>query len=114
VSNRLNWIQEEIDTLQQAGLFNRIRTISSPQGDWLVVDGKKCLNFCSNNYLGLANHPRLVKAAQDAVTRYGVGPAAVRSIAGTMDFHMELERLAFGILFLLYPIPFSMPIRFFL
>jgi glycine C-acetyltransferase len=92
VSNRLNWIQEELDTLQQAGLFNRIRTISSPQGAWLVVDGKKCLNFCSNNYLGLANHPRLVKAAQEAVTRYGVGPAAVRSIAGTMEIHLELEK----------------------
>ena len=92
MANRLNWIQDEIDTLQQAGLFNRIRTISSPQGAWLVVDGKKSLNFCSNNYLGLANHPRLVKAAQEAVTRYGVGPAAVRTIAGTMDLHLELER----------------------
>lgn len=92
MANRLNWITEEIDSLHQAGLFNRIRTISSPQGAWLVVDGKKSLNFCSNNYLGLANHPRLVKAAQEAVTQYGVGPAAVRSIAGTMDIHLELER----------------------
>jgi glycine C-acetyltransferase len=92
VSNRLSWIKEELDTLQQAGLFNRIRTISSAQGAWLVVDGKKSLNFCSNNYLGLANHPRLVKAAQEAVSRYGVGPAAVRSIAGTMELHLELER----------------------
>jgi glycine C-acetyltransferase len=50
------------------------------------------LNFCSNNYLGLANHPRVVQAAQEAVARYGVGPAAVRSIAGTMDLHLELER----------------------
>jgi glycine C-acetyltransferase len=92
MANRLNWIQEELDTLQQAGLYNRIRTIGSPQGAWLVVDGKKSLNFCSNNYLGLANHPRLVRAAKEAVDRYGVGPAAVRTIAGTMEIHLELEK----------------------
>ncbi len=89
---RLDWIQQEIDALKEAGLYNRIRTISSPQGAWLVVDGKRVLNFCSNNYLGLANHPRLVEAAKSAVDRYGVGPAAVRSIAGTLDLHLELER----------------------
>jgi glycine C-acetyltransferase len=92
MANRLNWIQEEIDTLQQAGLYNRIRTIGSPQGAWLVVDGKKSLNFCSNNYLGFANHPRLLKAAQAAIDKYGVGPAAVRTIAGTMEIHLELEK----------------------
>lgn len=92
MANRFNWIQEEIDTLQQAGLFNRIRTINSPQGAWLMVDGKKSLNFCSNNYLGFANHPRLLKAAKEAIDRFGVGPAAVRTIAGTMDIHLELER----------------------
>ena len=57
-----------------------------------MVDGKRVLNFCSNNYLGLANHPHIVQAVQDAVKKYGVGPAAVRSIAGTMDLHLELER----------------------
>jgi glycine C-acetyltransferase len=57
-----------------------------------VVDGKRTLNFCSNNYLGLANHPRLVQAAQKAVEKFGVGPAAVRTIAGTMDLHIELEK----------------------
>ncbi len=92
MANRLNWIQEEIDTLQQAGLYNRIRTIGSPQGAWLVVDGKKSLNFCSNNYLGFANHPRLLIAAQAAIDKYGVGPAAVRTIAGTMELHLELEK----------------------
>lgn len=92
MANRLNWIQEELNSLQEAGLYNRIRTISSPQGAWLVVDGKKSLNFCSNNYLGFANHPRLLKAAKEAVDRYGVGPAAVRSIAGTMEIHLELEK----------------------
>jgi glycine C-acetyltransferase len=92
MANRLDWIKQEIDTLKESGLYNRIRTISSPQGAWLVVDGKKVLNFCSNNYLGLANHPDLVKKAQEYTQRYGVGPAAVRSIAGTMDIHLELER----------------------
>jgi len=57
-----------------------------------VVDGKKVLNFCSNNYLGLANDPRLVQAATDALKKYGVGPGAVRSIAGTMEIHLELEK----------------------
>lgn len=92
MANKLQWIQDEIQKLKDDGLYNRIRTLSSPQGAWLVVDGKKVLNFCSNNYLGLANHPRIVEATQEAVKRYGVGPAAVRSIAGTMDLHLELER----------------------
>jgi len=92
MSNKLQWIQDELQKLKDAGLYNRIRTLSSPQGAWLVVDGKQVLNFCSNNYLGLANHPRIVQAVQEAVQRYGVGPAAVRSIAGTMDLHLELER----------------------
>ncbi len=92
MTTRLDWIQQELDALQEAGLYNRIRTISSPQGAWLVVDGKRVLNFCSNNYLGLANDPRLVQAATAALQKYGVGPAAVRSIAGTLDLHLELER----------------------
>ncbi len=92
MSTKIQWIDEELQGLKDAGLYNRIRTLSSPQGAWLVVDGKRVLNFCSNNYLGLANHPRLVSAVQDAVKKYGVGPAAVRTIAGTMDLHVELER----------------------
>jgi glycine C-acetyltransferase len=92
MTSRLDWIKQEIDGLKEAGLYNRIRTLSSPQGAWLVVDGKRALNFCSNNYLGLANDPRMVDAARKIVDQYGVGPAAVRSIAGTMDLHLELER----------------------
>ncbi|MGH2626559.1 MAG: glycine C-acetyltransferase [Anaerolineales bacterium] len=86
------WIEAELDQLRQSGLYTHIRTLSSPQGAWLVVDGRKVLNFCSNNYLGLANHPRLVEAAKQALDRFGVGPAAVRTIAGTMELHLELER----------------------
>ena len=92
---KTDWISDEIADLRTAGLFTQIRTIESPQGAWLVVDGQKVLNFCSNNYLGLANHPRLVKAAKAALDHYGVGPAAVRTIAGTTVLHLELEsRLA--------------------
>jgi glycine C-acetyltransferase len=95
MTDKLRWIQEELDNLEESGLYNRIRTLSSPQGAWLVVDGKRCLNFCSNNYLGLANHPRVVEAAQEAMGKFGVGPGAVRTIAGTMDLHNQLEeRLA--------------------
>jgi glycine C-acetyltransferase len=92
MSNKLNWIDEELTSLKESGLYNQIRTLSSPQGAWLVVDGKRVLNFCSNNYLGLADHPRMVKAAQKAMEDYGVGPGAVRTIAGTMDLHLELEK----------------------
>ena len=90
--DKLQWIQVELQNLKDSGLYNRIRTLSSPQGAWLVVDGKRVLNFCSNNYLGLANHPRIVQAARESIEKYGVGPAAVRSIAGTMDLHLELEK----------------------
>jgi len=89
---KYQWIQEELDKLKQAGLYNRIRTIQSPQGAHLIVDGKKTLNFCSNNYLGLANHPKIVQAVQKAIAEYGVGPGAVRTIAGTMNLHLELEK----------------------
>ena len=92
MAHRLQWIDDEIANLTSSGLYNRIRTLSSAQGAYLTVDGRRVLNFCSNNYLGLANHPRLVEAAREAVMRYGVGPAAVRSIAGTTDLHLELER----------------------
>ena len=94
--SKTDWIAQELDGLKSQGLYNRIRTIGSPQGAWLVVDGKKVLNFCSNNYLGLANHPQIVAAAKKAADEMGVGPAAVRTIAGTTNLHLELEkRLAF-------------------
>jgi glycine C-acetyltransferase len=90
--SKTDWITQELDSLKTQGLYNRIRTIGSPQGAWLVVDGKKVLNFCSNNYLGLANHPKLVAAAKKIIDEMGVGPAAVRTIAGTTTVHLELER----------------------
>ncbi len=89
---KLDFIYEDLENLKKEGLYITIRTISSPQDAWTVVDGKRVLNMCSNNYLGFANHPDLKEAAKQAIDRYGVGPAAVRTIAGTMDLHLELER----------------------
>ncbi len=91
-SDTTAWIEDEIAALKAAGLYNRIRVIESPVDGWVTIDGRKLLNFCANNYLGLANHPRLRAAAQQAVDRYGVGPGAVRTIAGTLSLHIELER----------------------
>lgn len=88
---KLHWIEEEIAALQEQGLFVNLRIIDSPAGAWMVVDGKRVLNLCTNNYLGLANDPRLVQAAKTALDRFGAGPTAVRSIAGTLTLHRELE-----------------------
>src|SRR5262249_9112411 len=77
--------------LENEGLLINIRTIGSAQDAWIVVDGQRVLNFCSNNYLGFANNPRLCAAAKAALDQYGVGPAAVRSIAGTQTLHQVLE-----------------------
>jgi glycine C-acetyltransferase len=93
--DKFAWIAEEMNALQELGLRTTIRTIGSACGPWMMVDGKRVLNFCTNNYLGLANHPKLKSAAQSAIEEWGVGPAAVRSIAGTLELHRRLEaRLA--------------------
>ena len=91
-NHRTAWIQAEINALQAAGLYNVIRTIDSPMDAWVKIDGRSLLNFCANNYLGLANHPRIRAAAKRAIDTYGVGPGAVRTIAGTMTPHIELEQ----------------------
>ena len=90
--DKLSWITDELNALQEQGLRTTIRTIGSACGPWMVVDGKRVLNFCTNNYLGLANDPRLKAAAQKAVEEWGVGPAAVRSIAGTLELHRQFEQ----------------------
>lgn len=90
--NRLAFVEQVIADLKEQKLYNNIRTIDSPQGAWVTIEGRKVLNMCSNNYLGLANHPALVAAAKQAIDDYGVGPAAVRSIAGTMTPHEELDK----------------------
>jgi len=93
--DKLQFISDEKDRLEREGLLINIRTIESPQGAWLAVDGRRVLNLCSNNYLGFANHPALRDAAKAAIDDFGVGPAAVRTIAGTTSLHLQLEeRLA--------------------
>lgn len=89
--NKTSWIDKEVKDLKKQGLYNEIKTISTPIGAHIKVNGKKVLNFSSNNYLGLANDKRLVKAAKKAMNKYGIGPAAVRSIAGTTVLHKKLE-----------------------
>ncbi len=90
--NKLGFIDDALADLREKGLYNTIRTIESSVGAWVRIDGKRVLNMCSNNYLGFANDPRLCEAAKRAIDEYGVGPGAVRSIAGTMTLHVELER----------------------
>jgi len=92
MADKLSFIAEELENLRQQGLLITIRTIGSAVGPYMIVDGKRVLNLCTNNYLGLANHPQMVAAAKKAVDDFGVGPTAVRSIAGTITLHVELER----------------------
>lgn len=92
MSNKLQWISDEMNALREQGLAINIRTIGSACGARMIVDGKEVLNFCTNNYLGLANDARLKIAAQKAIEKWGVGPAAVRSIAGTLELHREFEQ----------------------
>jgi glycine C-acetyltransferase len=91
-TTNLPFVKEELDRLRESGLYNEVPTLGSAQGSWIEVNGKRVLNLCSNNYLGLANDPRLVEASKRALDEYGIGPGAVRSIAGTMELHVELEK----------------------
>ena len=86
------FMDKELNELKKEGLYNSIRTLEGPQGSWVEIEGKEVLNFSSNNYLGLANHPETVKAAKKALIDYGIGPGAVRTIAGTMELHNDLEK----------------------
>ena len=88
---KLDWIKAELENLRNQGLYVTIRRLQSAQGPWVVVEGRRVLNMCSNNYLGLAAHPRIKEAAIRAILDYGVGAGAVRTIAGTMELHEVLE-----------------------
>jgi len=88
-------IEEALQEIRDAGLYRRMRMISGPQGPRVLLDGKPVLLLCSNNYLGLADHPRVREAAAEAAMRYGAGAGASRLISGTMRIHRRLEeRLA--------------------
>ena len=93
--SKTQWIADEIAALKEQGLYNTIRTVESAMDAHIVIDGNHVINMCANNYLGLANHPRLKEAAKRAIDQCGIGPGAVRTIAGTMSLHVQLEeRLA--------------------
>ena len=84
-------LQQELEAIKEAGLYKNERLIEGPQQAAIQVNGKEVLNFCANNYLGLSNHPRLVKAAQDIMDQRGYGMSSVRFICGTQDMHKVLE-----------------------
>jgi glycine C-acetyltransferase len=91
ISNRLAHLTEQLNDLRAAGTFFKLRVLDDQQAAVCTYDGKRVINLASNNYLGLANHPKLEEAAIAATKKYGVGSGAVRTIAGTMRIHMELE-----------------------
>jgi glycine C-acetyltransferase len=86
------YLQEELRAIETAGLYKRERVIEGPQNAEILVNGKKVLNFCSNNYLGLSSHPKVVQAAKDALDTHGFGMSSVRFICGTQDIHKTLEK----------------------
>jgi glycine C-acetyltransferase len=91
-SDPLNYLSRELDELKHQGLYRRLRVLESEQKPRAVFDGREVINLSSNNYLGLTTHPKLRDRALEALRRFGVGSGAVRTIAGTMAIHMELER----------------------
>lgn len=88
----LEYLSAQVAEFRSAGTFQRLRELESPCEPVSRIDGREVINLASNNYLGLANHPKLKEAAHAAVAAYGAGTGAVRTISGTMDMHMELER----------------------
>jgi glycine C-acetyltransferase len=92
VDSKTQFLADQLADLKAQGLYNTIRTLEGPMDARVIIDGRELLNFCANNYLGLANHPRLREAAKRAIDQYGIGPGAVRSIAGTMSIHDQLEK----------------------
>ena len=85
-------LQNELNTIEQNGIFKKERIITSPQGAEITVNGKTVLNFCANNYLGLSSHPEVIQAAKDTLDSHGFGMSSVRFICGTQDRHKTLEK----------------------
>ncbi len=92
MSNPLSYLSEQLDEFRKTGTYQRLRELESPCEPISRFDGKEVINLASNNYLGLANHPRLKETAIEYTRKYGAGSGAVRTISGTMAIHMELER----------------------
>src|SRR5512132_4454365 len=85
-------LADDLTTLRSEGLYKAEAVITSPQSARITVGGQSLINFCANNYLGLADHPAMITAAQQALDRWGFGMASVRFICGTAEIHKELER----------------------
>jgi glycine C-acetyltransferase len=85
-------LQKELEEIKANGLFKQERIISTPQGAEIIANGKKVLNFCANNYLGLSSHPKVIEAAKKTIDTHGYGMSSVRFICGTQDIHKELEQ----------------------
>jgi len=90
--DRLAFLREEYSSLEAAGLDWKLRTLQGSSAPRCIVDGKRVLMLCSNNYLNLTNHPKLKEAAKRAIDTHGVGSGSVRAIAGNMDLHLQLEK----------------------
>ena len=86
----LDFILDELRSLKEHALMREYRTIESAQGPYVQINGKSYLSFCSNNYLGLANHPKIKQASIDAINQYGWGTGASRLVSGNMTLHQEL------------------------
>jgi glycine C-acetyltransferase len=91
--HELKFLKEKIEELKEQGVYRKLPILETANEAEIILNGKKVINLSSNNYLGFANHPRLKKAAIDAVEKYGVGAGAVRTIVGNMDIHEEMERV---------------------
>src|SRR6516165_1906128 len=91
-------LRTQLDDLRAQGLYKRERQLQGPQGSAIRVADREVINFCANNYLGLANHPAIVEAAHEGLRRYGYGLASVRFICGTQDLHRQLESAIAGFL----------------
>jgi glycine C-acetyltransferase len=85
-------LRTQLEQLKQTGLYKHERLIQTPQGSSIRVGGREVVNFCANNYLGLANHPEIVQAAHDGLKQWGYGLSSVRFICGTQDLHKQLEQ----------------------
>src|SRR6266567_5844695 len=85
-------LKTQLDELRSKGLYKRERQLQGPQGSAIAVGGREVINFCANNYLGLANHPAIVEAAHEGLRKFGYGLSSVRFICGTQDIHKDLER----------------------
>lgn len=89
---KFDFLEKELNELKEKGTYNTIRVLESAQGPWVTISGKKMLNLCANNYLGLITNEEVKAKAKEAIDEFGVGAGAVRTIAGTLTLHEELEK----------------------